>query len=150
MKNLIKKTTENGNIESENFLAGLLEFRNTPRQDGLSPAQILYGHPIRSKVPIHRSAFQKRWKLQDASWDKRRSEQLIKSNRWYNSTARDMKPIAIGTTVRIQHPIERTWETSATIVDVGKYRDYLVKLPCGQTYWRNRKFLRVRMITNKA
>ena len=38
MKNLILKTTENGDINKEEFLEGLLEFRNTPREHGLSPA----------------------------------------------------------------------------------------------------------------
>ena len=28
------------------------------------------------------------------------------------------------------------------VMNIGKYRDYLVKLPSGQVMWRNRKFLR--------
>ena len=42
----------------------------------------------------------------------------------------------------IQHPIEKLWDIVGTVVEIGRYRDYLVKLPCGKTYWRNRRFLR--------
>ena len=41
MKQLILKTTDNGNIENENFLTAILEYRNTPKHNGLSPAEIL-------------------------------------------------------------------------------------------------------------
>ena len=141
IKNLILKTTSNGNIDCDEFLTGLLELRNTPRQDGLSPAEVLYGHPIRSKIPIHSSAFHSRWKRMNAEWDKRRSEQLKKSNRWYNQTAKPMDPIRSGTVVRVQDPIDHTWETMATVIKVGRYRDYLLKSPSGKTFWRNRKFI---------
>ena len=73
MKNLIEKTTQNGNLDKEEFLEGLLELRNTPRQHGLSSAEIVFGHPIRSKIPIHSTLFSKRWAKMDLEWDKRRS-----------------------------------------------------------------------------
>ena len=73
MKNLIEKTTQNGNLDKEEFLEGLLELRNTPRQHGLSPAEIVFGHPIRSKIPMHSTRFSKRWAKMDLEWDKRRS-----------------------------------------------------------------------------
>ena len=52
-----------------------------------------------------------------------------------------MNPLQIGSEVRIQHPLDKTWETTATIVRVGKFRDYLLKLPSGKSYWRNRRFI---------
>ena len=48
MKTLMTKTTHDGDVDTEEFLVGLLEWRNTPRQDGLSPAEILLGHPMRT------------------------------------------------------------------------------------------------------
>ena len=37
---------------------GLLELRNTPRADGRSPAQVLFGYPLRSgSVPMHHRAY---------------------------------------------------------------------------------------------
>ena len=62
----------------------------------------------------------------------------MKQNKWYNTNAKPMKPLRLGNEVRIQHPLDRTWETTATIVRTGNFRDYLLKLPCGETYWCNR------------
>ncbi len=60
MKKLMT-TTVRGELDEENFQRGLLEYRNTPREGGLSPAQILFGHPLRSAVPAHRAAFSDKW-----------------------------------------------------------------------------------------
>jgi transposase InsO family protein len=59
MKELVAKT---GDLSSEEFLAGLLEFRNTPHKSGASPAQILFGHQLRSIIPAHRSSYAPKWK----------------------------------------------------------------------------------------
>ena len=47
MKMLIKKCDETG----ENFHLALLEWRNTPREDGFSPAQALFGRRQKSLLP---------------------------------------------------------------------------------------------------
>ena len=75
MKSLIAKTTQNGNINTEEFQKGLLEWRNTPNQSGRSPAEIVYGHPLRTLIPIHRSSFQRKWHDLDTEFDKRRTEE---------------------------------------------------------------------------
>lgn len=31
----------------------LMEYRNTPRQDGMSPAMILFGRAMRTPLPTH-------------------------------------------------------------------------------------------------
>lgn len=61
MKKLIATTTVNGDLDDENFQRGLLEYRNTLRAGGLSPAQILFRHPLRSAVPAHRQSFASKW-----------------------------------------------------------------------------------------
>jgi hypothetical protein len=44
VKELVAKVVPSGDLSSESFLATLLEFRNTPHECGLSPAQIIFGH----------------------------------------------------------------------------------------------------------
>ena len=61
VKLLVHKCAPSGDLSSEEFLQGLLELRNTPDATGFSPAQVLFGHQLRSIVPAHRSAFQPRW-----------------------------------------------------------------------------------------
>ncbi|XP_037804767.1 uncharacterized protein LOC119599083 [Penaeus monodon] len=58
-------------ILNEAFDRGLLELRNTPRQDGRSPEQILFGHPLRSCVPAHRSSFAPEWQAKAEDCDRR-------------------------------------------------------------------------------
>ena len=78
----------------------------------------------------------------DAEWDRRKSQQITKHNEWYNASSRPLPHLNIGTKVRMQHPVDKTWETSATIVKVGSFRNYLLKLPSGRTCWRNRRYIR--------
>ena len=61
MMKLIAASTVRGKLDDGNVQRGLLEYRNTPREGGLSPAQILFGHPLRSAVPAHRAAFSDKW-----------------------------------------------------------------------------------------
>ena len=58
MKNLLDKC-EADTINSEEFLEGLLEYSNTPRECGYSPNQVIYGQNLRSLVPVHETAASK-------------------------------------------------------------------------------------------
>ena len=60
MKRLVEKTSRR-DLDDQAFDRGLLEFRNTPRAGGLSPAQVLFGHAIRFIIPTHRTAFADIW-----------------------------------------------------------------------------------------
>jgi hypothetical protein len=62
VKELVEKISLSGDLDTEKFKQGLLEFRNTPRKNGLSPAQMVFGHKLRSIVPAHRSAYATCWK----------------------------------------------------------------------------------------
>jgi hypothetical protein len=48
MKSLLKKTSASGDILDPCFLKGLLTYRNTPREDGMSPAKRLFGRAMRT------------------------------------------------------------------------------------------------------
>ena len=56
-------TTRTGHLDEDDFARGLLELRNTPRAEGRSPAQVLFGHPMRSAVPAHHRSFALEWQL---------------------------------------------------------------------------------------
>ncbi|EFX62873.1 hypothetical protein DAPPUDRAFT_269522 [Daphnia pulex] len=62
VKELVEKISPSGDLDTEEFKLGLLEFRNTPRENGLSPAQMVFGHQLCSIVPAHRSAYATCWK----------------------------------------------------------------------------------------
>ena len=142
MKALLAKTSRNGRIETEGFQRGLLEWRNTPRSHGKSPAEIVFGHQLRSFLPAHRSTFAKQWRddieQRESIGDKAQEQARV----YYDAHAHPLKPIPIGSSVRIQDPKTRRWDRRGIIVSAGKHRDYRGKLPSGSILWRNRRFVR--------
>jgi hypothetical protein len=62
MENLVLKLVLTGDFSTEAFSQGLLELRNTPGETGSSPAEIVFGHNLRSIFPAHHSSYAPRWK----------------------------------------------------------------------------------------
>jgi len=122
-----------------------LTFRNTPRSPtGLSPAEILFGYPLRDGVPFSRDNFKRP--------SKRRPEveQRMKEVRDHVLPARNQqrggRPLPTlneGQRVYIQHPVTKKWIESGVIVGFGKNtREYVVRRSNGRTCVRNRRYLR--------
>ena len=133
--------TRTWNVDMDKWAKGLLQWRNTPRIPGQSPAQVVFGHPARDTLPIHKRAFAYGWvKNQDCVSSKHQET----VERHYNLTARPLPPLQCGNKIVIQNHCTRKWDTYGTIVKVGSHRDYLVKLPSGRVWRRNRRFLRKR------
>ncbi|CAA9995734.1 unnamed protein product [Nesidiocoris tenuis] len=141
MKALIVKCMNRGILDEETYHAGLLEFRNTPTANGLSPAQILFGHPLRSLVPAHQNAFSPEWQKIPRNEDRGRQQE--KTKYWYNKDAKELPLLPPGTSVRIQNPITKKWDQKGTILRRGPYRDYVIKYPCGKEQIRNRRYLKM-------
>ena len=142
MKTLIKKTTQNGNLDMDEFRQGLLEWRNTPDLNGHSPAQKLYGHPLQSFVLAHHRSFAPEWQTKADTVDRREQDRLRSQTEYFNRSKQPLEKLKIGVMVDVQDPRTKRWSQRGTIVAVGKHRDYYVKLPSGRVYWRNRVFLR--------
>lgn len=142
LKHLVAKTTVNGSLDDERFHRGLLELRNTPGASGRSPAEAVFGHPMRSCVPAHRNSFSLEWQREAEECDARASRIQQQVQQRYNSSAYTLPPLKIGCEVRLQDPTTRRWDRVGSVVGIGRHRDYLVKLPSGRTLWRNRRFVR--------
>ena len=142
MKHLIAKSTENGNIDSEEFLRALLEWRNTPREGGLSPAQIVFGQPMRSFIPAHHTSFDPKWHKTRKEYDDKVLDQKLKSKDRYDRHSKPLPPIQSGTEVLVQHTVNKKKENVGTIVAKRRYRDFMIRTPSGKTKCRNRRFIR--------
>ena len=114
---------------------GLLEWRNTPKAHGKSPAELVYGCQMRSVVPSLERNLSPPWK---ANIEKKVAELQKKSERYYNIGAKDLKELSVGDRVRIQDHNSKRWIEKGVIARKGQNRDYRVELPNGRLRWRNR------------
>ena len=143
MKALLAKTTTKGNIHMDEFRRGVLEFRNTPRAHGFSPAQLLYGRTLRSTLPTHPSALQPQWQDLRKALDAASTELTAKAKRQHDLHAHPLSTLAPGTVVRVQHPRTKRWDTIAEVVERKGSRSYTIRTESGRVLWRNRRFLRL-------
>ena len=142
MKALLSKSSTSGRIDSEDFLRGLLEWRNTPRANGLSPAEMVFGHNIRSIIPAHHKAYARKWQDVMDRCEMAAGEEKRKAKQRYDGRSKELKPMENGSHVRVQNPMTKRWDKRGVIIHVGQHRDYRVKLLSGRVYWRNRRFIR--------
>ena len=142
VKKIVLAASARGRLDEEQLDRGLLELRNTPREDGRSPAQVLFGHPLRSGVPTHHRAFAAEWQRAAEVCEERAAVAHEKAVGYYNSSARRLPQLKIGSRVDLQDPATGLWNRVGVIVGVGQRRTYLVKTASGRVYWRNRRFLR--------
>ncbi|XP_059091117.1 uncharacterized protein K02A2.6-like [Tigriopus californicus] len=138
MKALVKKYTNSGHRDIEGLWEAVLEWRNVPRQkDGLSPAQIRFGHSMRTRLPAHPSSLQKQ-NLPQKSPTK--GNNRVKQN--YDKASRSLRPLQVGTTVIIQDQSGRKeWNRVGIVTASRSHRDYDIELPSGRTLRRNRRHL---------
>lgn len=143
-KDLIKKTTSNGNINEGQFLRALIEHRNTPRADGLSPAMRVFGRPTRTPLPSHPVIFNKVDQRKILKADQRALELKRKAKVRYDQGSRELTQLSVGDVVQVQHAHKKHWGLIAEVVEVDQRgRSYRVRSETGRLYWRNRRFLRL-------
>ena len=140
MKNIVAKCFKDGVLNEDDFCKALIEFRNTPRNNGESPAQVVYGRDIRSIVP--QMPFKDAW----IAVQERRDKGQFDVQEHYNRSAKDLKELKPGTEVFIQDELSLRWDKVGVIVQKLNYRAYLLRLPSGRTWVRNRRFIRPKWI----
>lgn len=80
VKELVAKVAPSGDLSSEASLTGLLELRNIPHESGLSPAQIVFGHQLRSIIPAHHSSHASQWKEALVAKERARQQLMRRSD----------------------------------------------------------------------
>ena len=102
VKALVKRTPRNQHFD-ENLQKAILEHRNTPKRDGLSPAQRVFGRPMRTHLPLTPMALKPIFQNAIRRADKKALELRAEAKRRYDIHARDLDPLHVGDIVRIQH-----------------------------------------------
>uniref|UniRef100_A0A803SS84 Gypsy retrotransposon integrase-like protein 1 n=1 Tax=Anolis carolinensis TaxID=28377 RepID=A0A803SS84_ANOCA len=139
----IKQLTHKVGKARGDLYAALLEYRNTP-VTGLSysPAQILMGRMLRSKLPITTDLLCPRIPI-NVRQDLQRAQERQKH--FYDRTARPLKPLREGDLVWMQsNNCKERWLPAVVIEKCKQPRSYLIKNQDGRVYRRNRRQLKQR------
>ena len=134
MKHLILKTKN-----EHEFREALLAWRNTPRGDGLSPSQLLFGYNQNfgqtvNYVPTY---------INRELAAKTREESQLKVKQQFDKSAVAREVIPPNTKVRIQDAKSKRWTLTGIVESVrDDSRSYTVICDDGTKILRNRRFLK--------
>ena len=140
MKKLLAKTGGNWH----KFRLALREYRNTPRYDGLSPAQWRTGYRQRTNAIATPNAYRRITDEQIISHLARRGCEQTKVKEREDKSKRELQKFAPNDQVWVQDPMTKKWSIEATIVHARSERSYLVT-DRSKEFLRNRRFLRPRV-----
>ena len=151
---LMSNTGPTGSLDHDCFLRAMLQLRNTPDADcNLSPAQIIFGRPLRDTLsfvnrlekfsnPNIRPLWREAWQAKEDALRTR----LTRTTEALQAHSRPLRPLSVGERVLLQnqqgsHP--NKWDRSGVIVDSLGHDQYRVKVDgSGRLTIRNRRFLR--------
>ena len=134
MKHLLLKSKS-----EDEFRDALLVWRNTPRADGLSPAQMIFGFTQNfgqstDFIPIFIDRNQ-------ANLTRLNSNLRVKGQ--FDKQKHDKDKLPIDSHVRVQDPKTKRWTTKGKITDIHEDgRSYAITCDDGQAIIRNRRFLK--------
>ena len=155
IKRLLRSNiTQSGSLDSDKFVRGLLQLRNTPDPDcNLSPSEIIFGRPMtdtfsfanklekfsnKAVQPIWRDA----WKAKEVALRTR----FVQTSEKLNEHSRNLEELTVGDRCFVQnqtgnHP--KRWDRTGVVVDAGRNDQYTIRIDgSGRVTLRNRRFLR--------
>lgn len=136
MKHLLKKC----HADKSCFRSALLEWRNVPRADGISPAMLFLNRRQKTKLPMP----QVQGGFSASDLEAARKNSLLKERKSHDKSAINFSTFKIGSCVRIQDAHTKKWDTTGRITDIsGSGGSYYIFVPSsGKTIRRNSHFLR--------
>ena len=151
---LTSNTDPSGSLDHDRFLRAMLQLRNTPDPDcNLSPAQIVFGRPLRDTLsfvsrlekysnPNVRPLWRAAWAVKEDALRTR----MARTTESLKEHSKSLRPLVIGERVFLQnqqgtHPTK--WDRSGVVMEAPGKDQYRVKVDgSGRLTLRNRRFLR--------
>uniref|UniRef100_A0A8C9UY15 Gypsy retrotransposon integrase-like protein 1 n=1 Tax=Scleropages formosus TaxID=113540 RepID=A0A8C9UY15_SCLFO len=115
----------------------LLEYRNTPLDDiGLSPAQLLMGRRLKTKLPTSTTLLtpEGNWQIKE-----KLNHRQAKQKCYYDRHTQQLPEIAPGDNVRLRQG--QVWKPATVLNKHECPRSFIVRTSEGKTYRRNRRHL---------
>ena len=117
-----------------------MEWKNTPRPSGFSPAQLMFGRAQKTAMP-RLGVTHARIDYELAEEDRVNRDLAMKKT--FDSGSRALPPLKIGDKVVMQDKASKKWTREGQVkeVDVNE-RSYVITFPDGGELRRNQRFLR--------
>ena len=140
-----------GTLDTDRFLKAMLQFRNTPDPDcGISPAQIVFGRPLRDNLLftdyLKRAQYSQRWQDTWKAKEEALRARFIRTSEILNRHARPLPPLIPGDKCFVQNQTgqhARKWYHTGTVMEVLPHNKHMVKMDgSGRITYRNRRFLK--------
>ena len=151
---LLENTGPFGSLNTDHFLRGMLQLRNTPDPDcHISPAQIVFGRPLRDafsfvsrlekfKNPNIRPTWREAWDYKEEALRQR----FHRSAEKRDAHAHPLPTLNLGDRCYIQNQagnFPKRWDRSGTVMEINDFDSYTLKVDgTGRVTRRNRKYLR--------
>ena len=144
-----------GSLDSDKFLRAMLQFRNTPDPDcSLSPAEIIFGHPLRDSFSFanrlekySNTAVRKTWRDAWMAKEDALRVRFAKTTEKLNEHARSLPPLKVGDRCLVQNQAgnsPKKWDRSGVVTEVLPFDQYTVKVDgSSRVTVRNRRFLKL-------
>ena len=144
-------------MNTDKVVCALLQHRNTPDRDcSLSPAEILFGRPLRDGMPLVKKStmifdnkyVRSQWHESWAAKETAMRSRLVRNCENLEAHSKELQPLREGDSVFIQNqdPSSRRskkWDRQGIVVTTGEHDQYLVRVAgTGRLTLRNRRFLR--------
>ena len=138
VKNLLKKTSN-----YKEFKVALTEWRNTPRYDGLSPAQWLFGHRQRTATIAAPTAYER---IDDKQLQYHTDLRGASQKPSHDKSAKELQPFEKGEKAQVQDLKTGHWLCDALVLDVRNGGcSYRIELEGGGKQVCNRVQLRKKL-----
>ena len=140
-----KKILSKAHEDTKSPLLAILEYRNTPVDGMKSPAELIFGRQLRSILPTIQQHLRQK-EINPSAVMARRKYQQLQQKKYYDRNAKPLQPLQTNDKVYLQLTGEK-WQP-AKITNTGENpRSYIVETDNGNTYRRNRRFLRPKPTT---